>query len=322
MRRLLWALILSFSALNASATEHCKDIDFVTISNEELMERVSVSSPRSSRRLQCGLPGEVLPICLSCSDATTEAMMSSLRPMLGEHGHLEWHSSWHKLRFPISVDDFNTAKEARRIETNVSLDEFKAQHSIGGKLDGEDFLYMHRMMIKMVQTSLARSGLPCMSPWLEIPDLDDANWPLPRRLKDDRARAEAERSLALYRKQLERLRNRDLLKKIPLNRLGQIVEPGLHQNLHNFYRGNPLCSREAMAQGYCDDLLPNETSPLNKHFWKLHGLVDSLIGDWLEANGYQEIAVNCGERPGCYQWRGTWVAQLPQFPAKRKAVGQ
>jgi len=314
MRPLLKIFILSIalSCARAWAAGHCDDVDFVTASNADLLETVSKDSPAAGRRVQCGLPGERLPICSSCSDITTEEMMSRLRPMLGEKGHLEWHASWHKLRTPISADDFNAAKEARRIERNISLEEFKAQHAIGGRLDGEDFLYMHRMMIKMVQTSLAKSGLACMSPWLEIPDLDDVRWPLPRRLKDDQARAEAERNLTLYRNQLKKLRNPILLKKISLNRLGQMVEPGLHQNLHNFYRGNPVCSREAKAQGYCDDLLPNETSPLNKHFWKLHGLVDSLIGDWLEANGYREISGDCQGRPACYQWQGTWVAQLPR----------
>lgn len=71
------------------------------------------------------------------------------------------------------------------------------------------------------------------------------------------------------------------------------------------------CTAESLANHTCDDLVPVNTSPLNKHFWKIHGLVDQLIEKWLRANRYREIALDCVGRSGCYQWKEPWVEPYP-----------
>ena len=113
-------------------------------------------------------------------------------------------------------------------------------------------------------------------------------------------------------KQYARYRNPKMLANITLNRLGEMIEPRLHMDLHDFYRSTPACSPEGRRQGFCDDLVPVQTSPLNKHFWKLHGLIDDLIGDWLRAHNYREIAVSCDGRPACYEWQATWIGEYPR----------
>ena len=249
---------------------------------------------KSAARVQCGIPGEKVAICGSCATDTSEEMMTELRPAMAAEGHLQWHAGWHALRLPKTVfteDIFSKGQQLGRISKTTSYEDFKNEHVLGGTKIGEDFLYMHRVMVKMAQAHLAEKNLPCIAAWKE----------LPAKAKDPQNQIEQ------YRAQLEKLRDPEFLRSVSLNRLGQIIEPGLHQNLHNYYRGNPICSREARAQGYCDDLIPVETSPLNKHFWKIHGLVDDLIGDWLKAHGKTEIAVDCQGRASCYQWQGTWT---------------
>ena len=266
-------LFLSFFTLSAKAQSICGRLNISSVNNEQLSNFIFsndlVNNFKFSRK-QCGLPGETLLICSSCSTETTEEMMSYLRPILGEKTHMAWHFNWH----------------ADRANAEIPKKEFS----------GEDFFYMHRLMIKMVQIELSAKGLPCIAPWDELPLNDRKNSEL----------------LSVYKRQLLKFRNPEYLSQISLNRLGVVIEPTLHLNLHNYYRGLSICSKEAKAQGFCDDLVPNDTSPLNKNFWKLHGLIDGLIGDWLKANNFNEIAVDCGGRAQCYQWKGTWIGEYPK----------
>lgn len=273
----------------AGLTSFCGDLS--RLNNEALVNVIAlndVSQKFQVHRTQCGLPGESLPICSSCETSTSEAVMQVLRPMVGRPNHLNWHSGWHQMR---------TSKEFLRSRAGLT---------------GEDFFYMHRLMIKMVQLELAGAGQPCIAPWTELPNsVLDSTWPVPKKLDDTQVQ-KAEQELKALRELHGKWRNPARLKNVSLDQLGRAIEPGLHQSLHNFYRGNPLCSREARAQGFCDDLIPPQTSPLNKYFWKIHGLIDELVGLWLTANGYQEISVQCDSRPGCYQWNGTWIGEYPK----------
>lgn len=260
--------------------------------NESLITLVlmhDLNNNRQMPRSQCGLPGENFPVCSSCETSTSEDMMKVLRPLIGQPNHLQWHAGWHQSRMSI---EFLQSREG---------------------LSGEDFLYMHRLMIKMVQFYLADAGQPCMAPWTELPgSVQDIEWPVPKKFSDKVQLVTAEKELKSLRDLHAQWRNPVRLKKVSLDQLGRAIESGLHQSLHHFYRGNPLCSAEGRAQGYCDDLIPTQTSPLNKYFWKIHGLVDELVGLWLKANGYEEISSQCESREKCYQWKGTWIGDYPR----------
>lgn len=282
---------LSLTIAHAVSESFCGQIDFTKANNQDLENILFFDDAGKNRKVdrsQCGLPGESLSICSSCSGQTTEEMMRVVRPMVGAADHLNWHFQWHSLR----TQEFRMNREGK---------------------NGEDFLFMHRLMIKMVQLELASAGLPCIASWQKIPRADDSVWPIPRKLEKDemvRVKDQIDR-LNIH---LNKVKSAAFLQKITLDRLGNIIERGVHQELHNLYRGNPLCSAEAKLQGYCDDLLPPESSPVNKHFWKIHGMVDDLIGAWLNANGYKSISKNCQDEQGCYQWQGTWVGEYPKNP--------
>lgn len=270
----------------------CGRMDFTKISNadiEIIVFNEDLSQGRKLKRQQCGLPGETLAICSACSNISSAEMMTPVWTMISGESHLKWHTDWHK-------------KRAVRGETD-----FLKKHGLFGSSSGEDFFYMHRMMIKMVQVELATSNQPCISPWTEIPSIDDSHWPIAKKITPEN-QAKVELDWDNLQKQFQTVRDPSYLSKISLNKLGQVIELGLHQNLHNFYRGNPKCSAEVRAfNGTCDDLIPVETSPMNRYFWKLHGLVDELLGRWLHANNYDEISESCSNRSRCYQWKGTWA---------------
>lgn len=289
----------------------CGKVDVSTTENSQLENLIfTLDLGRGTQKayVQCGLPGERLAICGRCETEPNAEIMKLLRPFLAEKRHTQWHEKWHKAR--IGEADFLELQALGWVGKEETPESFKAAHGLGGNGSGEDFLFMHRLMIKMNQLELSAAGLPCIAPWKNPPDLEDKSWPLPR-LVEASQRERDEYMLDGFRTALEKYRNPAKLKMLTLNKLGAIIEPSFHQNMHNFYRSAPACSADAKSQGFCDDLVPVNTSPLNERFWKIHGMLDLLVGDWLKANGYSEIAVDCQGRSGCYTWKSHWVGKTP-----------
>lgn len=297
----------------------CGSVDFTRASNEALTNIVFMKDlevPSQVPRVQCGLSGETLNICTRCTDEFPEDSLKILRPILGSKAHSDWHAKWHKARMlELEIPDafFAKLQKAQLVPENTDKTTFIKTYGIGGKLAGENFFYMHRMMIKMVQFELAMQGKDCVAPWLQLPaKIDDPVWPVPHDYsKPDRAEKDQARLESLH-KLVAKFQNDEYLKSVSLNTLGRAIEPTLHLYLHEFYSSSGGCTTESKAQGFCDDLGPVETSPLNKHFWKLHGLMDDLLGRWLKAHNYSEISNNCEGRSACYQWQATWVGKNPK----------
>lgn len=296
----------------------CGSVDVATTENtqlENLIFTLDLAKGPAKNYVQCGLPGEKLAICSACETKPSKEIMDFIRPFLAEKNHTEWHERWHTSRATageISSQAFEHRKKEGWFPQNETLEDFKKIHTAkNGTGAGEDFFFMHRLMLKMVQLESAAAGLPCIAPWKDVPDLDDKEWPLPRPLADQDDHEQAENTLEGFRSALAKYRDPAKLKTLSLNKLGAIVEPAFHQTMHNFYRSSPPCSEEAKNKGYCDDLVPIDTSPLNKYFWKIHGMLDLLVGDWLKANGYSEIAADCSGKKKCYQWQSSWVGKRP-----------
>ncbi len=311
---------LLWTSLAYGALSFCGSLDLSRMENREIFTLILLETGPSAR-VQCGLPKETLPICSSCEANPSEEIMRHLRPVLSEPAHRAWHADWHKIRRnPPTPEEFREYQRQGVIPSDARREEFLAAHRVGrtgagedgGTLAGEDFFYMHRLMLKMNQVELAAAHLPCIAPWTDLPtSVRDPNWPAPKLWQSAGQEAAAEAELLLLRNRLAKLRDPTNITRASLNDFGLRVEAGLHQSLHEFYRSQPRCSPEALDQGVCDDLLPPESSLLNKYFPKIHGLVDELLGAWLEAHGMEEIARNCEGRPHCYEWRGTWVGKYP-----------
>jgi hypothetical protein len=303
--------------LSVQAAPFCGSLDVGAMDNNDLESFIflnDVAKEKSPARGQCGLPGEKLAVCSSCSVKSSETMMATLRPILADEQHAAWHSGWHSARrAPPTTEEFGRLQSSGWVSLRETHANFSNRHTGQGDLAGEDFFYMHRTMIKMVQMELAAAGHPCIAPWKKIPSsIHDNFWPVPKEFGTAAEEAQARTELQELQSRLDKLRDPARLKKVSLNKYGLAIEAGIHQQLHNFYRGNPVCSPEAKAQGFCDDLLSPETSAVNKYFWKIHGLVDQMLGDWLKANGYEEIARDCTGKRNCYQWQGTWYGKAPR----------
>ena len=310
--RLLLLMIVGLPA--ARGQGFCGRLDLPAMKSAEILDVLWAYDAEKGRsnekRIQCGLPGETLPLCSSCEAGDVSDAMKALRPIIGSEDHLAWHSKWHLIR---SQDDLSEAtfadlKRMGYVPPSMSKSSFK-DHLFKGAKFGEDFFYMHRLMIKMVQLELASKGKPCIAGWANVPSrADDPQWPVPMARAGIVSLEKADRTLAALQEQLVNLRKPELLRKLTLNQLGLRVEPTLHQRLHSFFE----CAPETIAQGTCDALIPVETSPLNPYFWKIHGLVDDLIGDWLLANEYDAISTDCGKRARCYTWQNPWLGKTPK----------
>lgn len=318
MNFVLFLALLSFLHPQlASASNFCGNLDFRQLSNQDLEQILFVENlVRGITPKTCGLVGESLAICSTCSNEVSEQSMQILRPMLGSKAHSEWHAKWHKVR--SKADDisdvlFEKIKAEGLVPADAVRSDFLARYKQKGTLAGENFFYMHRLMIKMVQVELSANGMPCIEPWKTLPaTIDDKHWPVPRQYAATSERQRDEKTLSSLKGKMTKYQDRNFLKKLSLNQLGLMLESELHQNLHEFYRSTSFNSREALAQGYKDDLLPVETSPANKYFWKIHGLVDEILGNWLIANDFTKIDLKCDGKTDCYQWEATWVGKYPE----------
>ncbi|MBB6553605.1 Tat pathway signal protein [Nonomuraea rubra] len=165
---------------------------------------------------------------------------------------------------------------------------------------GEDFLYMHREMIRTVNGILVGSGDRVVG-WPSIPAAGDAEFPVPPPFtvpgsEETTRQIEQAKSAATLERLGEReaqVRDPAVLRGITLGRLGAFIEFRIHNTLHlrwaaELPRYRPSGSAFDVdpqwdVPGY-DWLADTYSSHVNPIFWKLHGWVDARIDDWMRAN--------------------------------------
>ena len=141
----------------------------------------------------CAVEMENFQVCRLCQDEVTDEQLLIVRLLFGESEHRDWHLNWHLIRDQFNYDGMNTLaptekslsawhKEGWIPNSDLNnLAQFSRLHRAGGLVAGEDFLYMHRQMIKMSQSILSKYGLPCIAPWYDMPEtVKDPLWPVPR----------------------------------------------------------------------------------------------------------------------------------------------
>jgi len=273
------------------------------------------------KRVSCGLSGEDYKICKSCAEAITPEQMDVLLPMLNKPEHRQWHTTWHNLQL-VTFKSPEESKQAisEYVKSGWLRDEAQANEVACSPVSpqkatshgGESFFLMHREMLKMAQVHLVAKGQSCFKGWPQIPDKVDntiapvSNKPSSLEIRNIRLR--------LIKDTAEKpLSSKEALKKMSLDELGCKLQNAMHSNLHLLWSAdeNPCKDETNKDQIKCNHLLPADSSPLNPHFWMIHGYIDSYVGKWLKANNYKEISENCQGRPRCYQWRSNWVGKRP-----------
>lgn len=187
---------------------------------------------------------------------------------------------------------------------------------------GEDFLFMHHQMMSELFSNLASAGLRCISPWNELPNVNDPDWKI-----EGSEPPKDEKSFNKMQAWVAQFHSKDYLKGKKLSEVGYVLENSLHNNMHmrwatpeppQGFGGRPEISVSSLKKGLkpFDDprynwLADPYSAHVNPVFWKLHGLVESVIFHWLEANDKKRIAMDCQGDSSCYTWKGQWMGAPP-----------
>jgi hypothetical protein len=332
MRGFFVTFFVAISLIYASASfagsdlvEICGNIDISQMSNQDalnLADSVFTLKHQSlpPKRSNCGMiSGESFAICAACEDVPTDEMLKVMVPMLSQKSHQAYHQTWHRIRYGLGHSDQDNyiVDQIKNGWFEDNLKQFITERANpDGTLRGEDFLFMHRLMIKMVELYLTLKDQPCITPWENVPEkIDDATWPIPQ-LYNPKAQTEGVDAINGVRARMAALRTPSHLREVSLEVLGEELEDKVHGTLHLLYSGgkpSPYCGGYKDFPEGCDNLKDDATAPANKHFFKLHGLIDQFIGLWLKENRYQEISNDCSGKPyhQCYEWKRPWIGKWP-----------
>ncbi len=269
------------------------------------------------------------------TDVPTNAQLSVMKSMMSHHSHRLAHVLWHIMRGNISADDQAVILQSYGDKWNNPHATCPLPKSTVGpdyNAFGEDFLFMHRGMIEMMQRSLIDARLPCIAGWAALPAADDRKWPVP---DNNNQGAKSTQAYSMMKDWAAAFSDPGWLKIHSLAQLGFMMEVTLHNNMHmrwatsspppGFSSGAsiPLNNQFPSDWPYDDKKYDWLADPygahVNKHFWKLHGLIDQILDKWLDANGYQSIAENCNGDATCYEWKGTWVGEPMMMSEARGA---
>jgi len=280
------------------------------------------------------------------TDAITPAQQEVITKVVGDRNHRMEHALWHASRsgFDENSDSVLKAYGADWINPHPLCPPPSDQISENYNPAGEDFLYMHRIMVGAIRRALISAKLPCIRGWQSIPD--PAEWPVP---DNNQKNAKSENTLM-------QLKNWDWYfqssnpqavawrQSISLSQMGFALEFTIHNNLHMRYATQrpliqfqsadgidganiPLDGKFSASWNFDDKnynwLADPYSAALNPYFWKIHGYVDTLIDRWLRDSRtpFNSIELNCTGILNCYSWLGHWVGNnLNIDPAPTKSL--
>ena len=184
---------------------------------------------------------------------------------------------------------------------------------------GEDFLFMHREMIKLVNQILndvSDPQYPKVEGWKIIPRPDDLDYPVPPTWAGADPIFETTKSVEFFDNFLRwenRFTNPNFLSQITLGGLGSRLEFSIHNMMHLRWSSQPIPQERPFVDATSADTIDVQfddpsydflgdtySSHVNPIFWKLHGWIDDRIEDWKNAHGIT----------GDIQWTGTWMGHM------------
>jgi len=188
---------------------------------------------------------------------------------------------------------------------------------------GEDFLYMHRVMIQKANKILADNKEPYykkIQGWKNIPAPGDKNFPVPppyttpnnSGLTDyTNVRKTDDYYYESIKSMEQELKDPKLIRNMTLSEYGSKIEMTVHSWMHMRWSANssygfrtstktisypvPNIDKKWDNPAY-DWMGDTYASHVNPVFWKLHGWVDDRIEDWRRAHNLTAI-----------KWNNTWL---------------
>lgn len=230
------------------------------------------------------------------------------------------HLLWHNVRNTWNQLD----SAARQALTNLGWGCPRPSQTANGVAlenndSGEDFLYMHREMIRKAD-EIARAN-PVNPPfrfraWDTIPRPRDINYGVPPEYDAENVETTTStnrwKTDDIYYNYIvpreARWKDPNYLRTLTLGQFGSIMEYTLHNGLHMRWSEktdyglrmrprNPVPNVDSRwdSANYTW-LIDSYASATNPYFYKIHLWIDERLEDWRRANGLREIT-----------WKGTWV---------------
>lgn len=244
-----------------------------------------------------------------------------MRDYMGSRKHRLNHYIWHAARNIWNLP--STSDQDRKTLANLGFRPPRPLIYRGVNLDrskssetgcGEDFLYMHRVMVTSLRKKL---GEYMYRPWTDLPRPNSREFQIfsePIMQKQD----DGYKQLVDWQRKYT---NPDYLRQVSLSQMGIDIEFDIHNLMHVRF-ARPLQEARPVQQDplrmsgseswVWDDPTYNHLSDsysahVNPIFWKIHGWVDERIEDWLRVHGFNRAADDCKQDKKCYSWKGRWL---------------
>jgi hypothetical protein len=236
---------------------------------------------------------------------------------MAQRSHRFHHYLWHKVRnswLRLTESEMQAVRDInpRWIPPRPAVDAMR--RPIRNNNSGEDFLFMHRQMIALVNsilTQISNPDYPRVEGWRRIPPPGDPEYPVPEftgsGLEEIKSVEYFEQFISAWER---RYADPNYLSSVTLGQLGSDIEFTIHNDMHTRwaapspvgYRPTTVLAQEINVQwddpvyNYMGDTYASHVNPI---FWKLHGWVDDRVEDWRQVNGIGEI-----------EWNGNWVGPM------------
>jgi hypothetical protein len=253
--------------------------------------------------------------------------------MLASRRHRLRHFLWHSVRGSWNNPELTSEVKQLIRDKGWAPPNDRVPFDANGKLQldnfaGEDFLYMHRQMIREINDMLTQMGEPTLVAWDHVPapgenpdfDLPPAwtyadpqassedNQRMSNRLKLVKSDQYFKDIMAVWQSFYTTPTN---LARLSLGAFGNLLEMTIHNNMHMRWAKEPVGYMPSpnfdntkridpkWDKSDYDYLGDTYSSHVNTIFWYLHGWVDGCIDLWARVNQVRNI-----------QWTGTWIGKL------------
>ena len=328
--------------IQASRTAASNDEELVrSLTQANTFNIVNIRNGLDQIRLHIINPSGIAFNCrITVADAPSSQMPRNLsderdkvmRAEFGQRAHRLAHYMWHASRNSYARPT-TTALDRRNIDQMGWTPPRPILYGQNGATDfertaatgaGEDFLYMHRIMIDQLRAAIEAKGLRMYDSWKLIPRPQDPDFPL--RVSSIETSDQSEEGYRRIARLEQNYQSQSIGDFSTLSQLGTYLEMTVHNALHTRWsaplsgarpvQDDPVTRNSVTRANWVwddesyDHLSDTYAAHVNPIFWRIHGWVDDRINEWLKAKNLDVVSLDCSKETGrrCIQWRrDVWV---------------